>query len=500
MTAARRSQLVVLNWRDRRHPGAGAAELYCERVARELAARGRPVVLVTSRPAGTAAREELDGYTVRRLGSWWSVYPLALLWLLKHRAAVGAVVDSQNGVPFFSPLVVRRGVPVVLLVHHVHQDLFDRALRPAAARLAAWLEGPASRRVYRRRAVVVLSPSARTEVRRRLKFDGPVTVVPCGADRLDVRPARAVTPRIVVVGRLTPLKRLEWLVDAVAELRVQRPDVELHLVGAGPARQGLEERARATGAPVVFHGRLSDGERDALLSTAWLTVSASDGGDWALSLIEANAAGVPALARRVRGMTDAVRHGRTGWLVQGTPEELSAGMARALDVLADPAVAAAMAERARAWAARFTWARTADGLAEVLDREKARLQRRLAGAQERRTGNDLVVVLSVPASAVPANWADGRRAGDVWVSDGTTVRGLLTGADEGDVPAILRRLDVDQTDPAVSVLVARHADLLGQWTDAGGVVDLAEAVGVPVELPADQHHQADERQGARRAA
>jgi hypothetical protein len=137
-----RSSVVVLNWRDRRHPAAGGAELYCERLARELARRGRSVVLVTSRPAGTAARESLDGYSVRRLGSWWSVYPLVLLWLLRHRRSVGAVIDSQNGVPFFSPLVVGSRTPVVLLVHHVHQDLFTRALHPPAARLARWLEGP----------------------------------------------------------------------------------------------------------------------------------------------------------------------------------------------------------------------------------------------------------------------------------------------------------------------------------------------------------------------
>jgi glycosyltransferase involved in cell wall biosynthesis len=482
MTAARGSRLVILNWRDRRHPAAGAAELYCERVARELGARGRSVVLVTSRPAGTAARERLDGYEIRRLGSWWSVYPLALLWLLKHRSSVGSVIDSQNGIPFFSPLVTRREVPVVLLVHHVHQDLFAQALRPLAARLAKWLEGPASRRVYRRRAVVALSPSARAQVRRRLRFDGAVTVVPGGADRLDVRPARSATPRVVVVGRLTPLKRLERLVDGMAEVQAQQPDAELHLVGDGPARGSLELRARAAGARVVFHGRLPDGARDAVLSTAWLTVSASDGGDWALSLIEANAAGVPALARRVHGMTDAVRHGRTGWLVDGSAEELSASMARALAVLTDPAVASAMAERARAWAARFTWARTADGLLRALDLEEARLQRRMHGERERRTGNDLVVVLSVPESAVQDTWQSSRRAGDVWVSDGVTVRGLLAGADEGDVPAILRRLDVDENDPAVSVLVARHADLLGQWSGPEDVVDLAEAVGRPVEV------------------
>lgn len=468
-------RLVVLNWRDRQHPSAGGAELYCERVARELARAGRPVVLVTSRPAGTSARETLDGYRIRRLGGRWTVYPLALLWLLRHRSSVGGVVDSQNGIPFFSPLVTGRRVPVVLLVHHVHQELFGRALHPLAARLARWLEGPASRRVYRRRTVVVLSPSARTQVRR-LRFDGQVRVVPCGADTLGLRAGRSPVPRVVVVGRLTEHKRLESLVDAIATVQTSLPDAELHLIGDGPARSGLEERARTAGARVVFHGRLPDAQRDEVLSSAWLTVSASDGGDWGLSLVEANAAGVPALARRVSGMRDAVRHGQSGWLVDAFPEELGESITRALVTLTDPAVAATVADRARTWAARFTWEHTAAGILQALDFERARLQRRLSGSRERRMGNDIMVVLSIPAAALPAGWESSHRAGDVWVSDGTTVRGLLAGADEGDVQAVLGRLGIDRDDPSVSVLVARHADVLGSTPPARG-----EAVD-PVEL------------------
>ncbi len=474
----RGSCVVVLNWRDRQHPAAGGAELYCERVARELVRRGRSVVLVTSRPAGAPAREIVDGYAVRRMGAWWSVYPLALLWLLRHRSSIGAVVDSQNGVPFFSPLVVGRRTPVVLLVHHVHQDLFTRALSPMAARLARWLEGPVSRRVYRRRTVVVLSPSARTQVRRRLRFDGRVRVVPTGADTLGLRRERSATPRVVVVGRLTEYKRLDSLIDAMAEVQVQLPDAELHLIGRGPARPALEQRAQAAGARVVFHGRLSDTERDEVLSTAWLTVSASDGGDWAVSLVEANAAGVPALARRVSGLRDTVRHGRTGWLVDSSADGLGRAVAQALVTLADPAVAATVAGRARAWAAGFTWERTADGVLQAIDFERARLEQQLHGSRDRRTGNDLVVVLGLRSSSLAEGWESRRRLGDVWVDDGSTVRGLLTGADEGDVPTVLGRLGVDRDDSSVSVLVARHADLLGDRDLPGEpVVDLVEEVG-----------------------
>jgi hypothetical protein len=331
--------------------------------------------------------------------------------------------------------------------------------------------------VYRRRTVVVLSPSARTQVRRRLRLAGAISVVPTGADTLGVRVRRSAAPRVVVVGRLTAYKRLESLVDAMADVQRRLPDAELHLVGGGPARRDLEQRASAAGARVAFHGRLPDAERDALLGTAWLTVSASDGGDWAVSLVEANAAGVPALARRVSGLRDTVRHGETGWLVDGPGDALAEAITRALVTLADPVVAATIGERARAWAARFTWERTADGVQEALDAEQGRLERQLRGDRERRTGNDLVVVLGVAQSALPAGWRSSLRAGDVWVLDGATVHALLTGADEGDVEIVLARLGVRRDDPSISVLVARHADLLGRHPLDEPGVDLVDVVG-----------------------
>jgi hypothetical protein len=208
-----------------------------------------------------------------------------------------------------------------------------------------------------------------------------------------------------------------------------------------------------------------------------LTVSASDGGDWAVSLVEANAAGVPALARRVSGLRDTVRHGETGWLVDGPGDALAEAITRALVTLADPVVAATIGERARAWAARFTWERTADGVQEALDAEQGRLARQVRGDRERRTGNDLVVVLGVAQSALPPGWRSSWRAGDVWVLDGATVHALLTGADEGDVEIVLARLGVRRDDPSISVLVARHADLLGRHPLDEPGVDLVDVVG-----------------------
>lgn len=468
MSAPRTARIAVLNWRDRRHPAAGGAELYCERVARELASDGHAVTLVTSRPAGTPAREVVDGYAVRRMGSWVTVYPLAMAWLLRHRRRLDGVVDSANGIPFFSP-VVAGDTPVVLLVHHVHQDLFTRSFPRAAARFAAWLEGPATRRVYGRRTVVVLSPSTRKAVRRRLHLRGPVRVVPGGADTRGITTDASPRPRVVVVGRLSPYKRLDTLLAAVARVAPAHPGLELHLVGDGTDRQRLEDLAADLGAPVVFHGRLPDADRDAVLATAWLSVSASDGGDWSLSLLEANAAGVPSLARRATGARDTVRHGETGWLVddsEGAGADstgvLAAALDRALAELSDPATAQRLRSGARAWARRFTWRRTADGVLAALVSEHERTSRSW-GRPERRAANDVSVVVDLPRGVLPDGWrpeSSSSRRDDRWLLEEDRVRALLPGADEVDALGLLSRLDVDAHDPSIRLFVARHADVI----------------------------------------
>jgi hypothetical protein len=72
-----------------------------------------------------------------------------------------------------------------------------------------------------------------------------------------------------------------------------------------------------------------------------------------LTVLEANACGVPVVASRRPGLVDSVVHAETGWLVPYG--DARAFAAAALDFLRDPAKRAAYGERARDWARRFTW-------------------------------------------------------------------------------------------------------------------------------------------------
>ncbi|WP_197494899.1 glycosyltransferase family 4 protein [Micromonospora sp. NBRC 110037] len=367
-------RVVVFNWKDPWHPDAGGAEVYAWQVARDLVTAGAEVTFVTARPKGQPGDEVREGIRIVRTGGRWTIYPRVLGWLARHRRQFDAVVDCQNGIPFFSPAVLPAAVPVICVIHHVHDRQFRLYFGPVVGRFGAWLEGPVARRVYRRAVTLAVSPSTAVAIRERLRWTGPVVVAPNGADAS--RPAaagvtRADRPRVVCVGRVTRHKRVDLVVDAVARLRAQRPDLRLDIVGGGPdaasVRRLVDERGLND--MVTVHGHLPAAERDALLAAAWLHVSASWGEGWGLVVVEAAAAGLPTVAFDVDGLRDAVRPGRTGWLVdegEDPAQNLAAGLDRALDSLATPGEPERMAAECRRWSDSFRWTDTGRRVRAVL--------------------------------------------------------------------------------------------------------------------------------------
>ncbi|GGQ40366.1 glycosyltransferase family 4 protein [Couchioplanes azureus] len=464
--------VVWLNFKDGEHPLGGGAEEYMHQVTARMAAAGQRVTVVTSRPKGAARTAEPGGVTVRRMGNAYTVYLRALLWLLRHRRSIDAIVDTCNGIPFFSPLAVGRRVPVVVLIHHVHQTMFAQHFRFPLAQIGRWIERVGNRLVYGERTIAVVSPSSRTEVRRVLGLRGPVFVSANGQAPLSVPGARrAGAPRIVCVGRLAPHKRWDLLLRAMPRVAELIGDVELHLIGDGPCRAELTALVGELGLHrvVTLHGRVGDAERNRLLASGWLTVCTSEVEGWGLAVTEAMSLGVPAVVLASPGLRDSVRNRSTGWVV-ARPDHLAGQLTSALIELEDPAAAALWARRCRAWAGRFTWDATADRVTALLAAEDARRV-----DADRRAVCDLATVVDLPVRLAAridftrlrgvdqVDW----EPGDPGDPGSGRVRILLAGFDENDATALLHRLGID-TDPAVTwVWLARPADLLG-WKRAAG--------------------------------
>ncbi|HYA67157.1 MAG TPA: glycosyltransferase family 4 protein [Acidimicrobiales bacterium] len=475
VASSSRPLLVIANWRDGRHPDAGGAEVVCERLAKKFVERGFDVVLLTSAVTGASRKELIDGYRTIRRGNRFTVYPWALLWMALHRSQIHGVIDSQNGIPFFSPLALPPKTPALMLLHHIHQDQFGIYFSPFMARVGRFLEHHGSRLVYRKRSIVAISPSTRAGARRRLGLKGDIVVIPPGSDSvvapLPSRRARPGDPRIVCVGRLVVHKCTSSIVEAVPSLLREFPRLELHLVGDGPERPPLQALVESLGLGkhVVVHGAVSAPERDRLMRTAWISVNASVGEGWGLSVVEANALGIPVLAYRRPGLRDSIRHGETGWLID-EEQPLGPAIAEALRQVSSDAGAETMATRAREWAARFTWDEMANQVLALLRAEEGRLAQ---SAHDRRTNTDLATVARIPVDLLQDGVVPRFRGNDKSLMSDGDLTVLLRSADTETARIALRRAGLSDSviaDERVAISVAQQVDLVSPTTSSSAEV------------------------------
>ncbi|WP_114377878.1 glycosyltransferase family 4 protein [Elioraea thermophila] len=217
-----------------------------------------------------------------------------------------------------------------------------RLLYPRAARLVAITQGIATERAWLPEGKVVVIPNA-------VQVDGQ-------AGPHDPRLVPAGSPHLIALGRLHPQKGFDLLLEAFARLAPQFPAWHLTILGEGPERAALERLVARFG----LDGRVQ--LPGAVRSPAPpLRAAAEAGGVFAFpsryegfpnALIEAMACGLPVVAADCpHGPREILEGGKHGLLVPPeNPEALAEALAR---LMADPALRADHAARARARAADF---------------------------------------------------------------------------------------------------------------------------------------------------
>ena len=384
--------MAVVNWRDPWHSLAGGSERYAWEFASALRDAGGTVDFLTARDVHQRPREVRDGIRVERRGRQFSFYFWIWLTLLRRRLTgrgYDVVIDAENGIPVFAPLVVGRRTAVVLVMHHVHQAQFLTYFPAPLAAVGRFLEGRLMPLVYRNVRTLVVSESTHREMVRQLGWEMPAQVVANGTDPApdaDGSPSASDStgPRLLVFGRLATHKRADLVLRAVAELVDELPELRVDVVGKGPEQERLRSLVDdlGLGNVVVLHGFLPDEDKQAILHRSRLQVCASDAEGWGQVVIEAATYGVPTLARDVPGLQDSIRPGRTGWLVPdnaGNPgavtRSLVNGIRAALEELDDASVRERYRASCRAWGLQFSWGRMRRQVAQVVEEELSRAGR-----------------------------------------------------------------------------------------------------------------------------
>ncbi len=141
---------------------------------------------------------------------------------------------------------------------------------------------------------------------------------------------------IAIVGRLAPIKNHSYFLD-IAEMVLAKSDtsIKFFIVGDGPEKENIEVRVK----------KINEKHNNSIILTSWITdvatfnsavdvmclTSLNEGTP--VSLIEAQASGIPVVTTDVGGVKDIVLEGDTGFVVPLENKEMFAN--RVLEIAND---------------------------------------------------------------------------------------------------------------------------------------------------------------------
>jgi glycosyltransferase involved in cell wall biosynthesis len=304
-------------------------------------------------PEPTAAEVFRFRNLSRRLAGTNVVLPRSLRsWLRRHVREFDVVLllDVYSSVSVLgSRAAAEAGIPYVLEALGTLPATAERGRAlPKRAFLALW-----GRRTVRDAAVCVyLSEDERQEYLAQGADAERLVPLPPPLDLPTVEPVpRADSPSIVYLGQLHPIKRIDILIRAFAEVRKELPEARLEVIGA-PSAHGEQLKALAgslgIGDAVGFPGFLPQVEKPRTLAQAhvFALLSASEG--LPVTPLEALACGTPVVLSPGCRLPEV--DGVGGIVCDGTVE----GAATALSaLLRDPERVRELGESGRTFAAAY---------------------------------------------------------------------------------------------------------------------------------------------------
>ncbi|OBI82437.1 GDP-mannose-dependent alpha-(1-6)-phosphatidylinositol monomannoside mannosyltransferase [Mycobacterium sp. 1245805.9] len=281
--------------------------------------------------------------------------------------------------------------PLALLAPRARQAGATRVLASTHGHEVGWSMLPVARSVLRRigdgtDVVTFVSRYTRSRFASAFGPEARLEYLPPGVDTDRFRPdpaARAELraryglgerPTVLCLSRLVPRKGQDALIKALPSIRRRVDGAALVIVGGGPYLDALRKLATDCGVAehVTFTGSVPATELPAHHALADVFAmpcrtrgAGMDVEGLGIVFLEASATGVPVIAGLSGGAPEAVRHNKTGLVVDGrSVDEVAEAVA---ELLADPQRAAAMGAAGREWVtSQWRWDTLATRLGDLL--------------------------------------------------------------------------------------------------------------------------------------
>ncbi len=361
-------RILVFSWRDPKHPLAGGAEQLMHEHMKGWIKAGHEVTLFSSKMKGLSRKEMLDGVRIVRQGyQYWGVQLAALFYWLENCKNFDFVVDQFHGIPFFTPLYVRK--PKLAVLQEVAREVWLKNPLPIPLNWIVGLIGYFGEffvfQLYRSTPFMVGSNSAKDDLVKMGIKNSRIAVVPHGViiQKPDPMPKRERIKTVVFLGVLTKDKGIEEVIKTFSILD-KLGNYQFWVIGGAETRAyhnkimrltkrlGLERKVKFWGG----RDKVSQKKKFELLARAHVMINPSIREGFGLVNVEANAMRTPVVAYRSPGLIDSVRHGQSGLIVsQNTPSMLAKKVA---NLLRDQVRYNKLCQGAKKWASGFPWSKS----------------------------------------------------------------------------------------------------------------------------------------------
>ena len=354
--------ILVFSWRDIKHPNAGGAEQVMHEHAKGWVRAGHKVIHFSSKTDKLLDSEIIDGVKFVRSGYQYLGVQLAgFFYYFKNRSGIDFVVDEFHGLPFFTPIYVRK--KKLAVVQETARNVWFLNQLPVPINwvvgFIGYITEPFVFLVYRQVQFMTGSRSAREDVIKMGITSKNITVISHGVivpKKVNLLKNHQKT--VVFLGKLSKDKGIE---DAIRSFSIlKNNNLRFWVIGKSETKQYGEKIKKMVRKEKLhalkFWGFVSERKKFELLSKAHVLINPSVREGWGLVNIEANSVGTPVVAYKSAGLIDSVKNGLSGLICnKNTPEELTI---KILSLFNNDKLYLKLSTGGRRWSSRFSWERS----------------------------------------------------------------------------------------------------------------------------------------------
>ena len=320
--------ILILNWRDIKNPKSGGAEIVTMGHAKAWVGAGHKVTWFTSSYKNALRHEDIEGVNIVRSGNFITVYFLAPFYYLKNKNKIDLVIDEIHGLPFFTPLYVKKSR--IAFIHEVAEEIWDYMYPFPINMIGRGIESFFFKFYKNTQFWVPCESTIKDLERYGIKRSSCKKVICAIKNKaLDKLPSDKEKLRtFIFVSRVVRMKGIEEVIDAFSNILEVLPDAKLWIVGDGDEgyvnslRKIIKDKS--IDKSVKFFGRVSEEKKLELMRRAHLLLHASVKEGWGLVTVEAASQGTPSVVYNVSGLRDSVLNNLTGIVIdKNSPKKMA---------------------------------------------------------------------------------------------------------------------------------------------------------------------------------